>query len=198
MYKITPRNLQDFIPFMEAKHYRKGRRSKVRVLVIHTAETPEHSKAAESIQSYCQRRETKVSCHEAIDNDSVVAGVRPFDTAWTTGSINDFSYSYELAGRARQTKKEWADEFSTAMLAKAAHRVAAAAICYNIPVVKLTPAELKAGKSGICGHVDQTVAYEVKGGHWDPGPNFPWKKFLKMVTAEVEAMKAAGFVGGIK
>lgn len=198
MCKITPKNLQDSLPFMEAKHYRKGRRERVRVLVIHTAETPENNKMAESIQSYCQRRETKVSCHEAIDNDSVVAGVRPFDTAWTTGSINNFAYSYELAGRAAQTKEQWADAFSTAMLAKAAHRVACAVICYGIPVVKLTPAELKAGKSGICGHVDQTIAYQVKGGHTDPGKNFPWKKFLAMVTAEVEAMKAAGFVGGAK
>jgi hypothetical protein len=77
MEKITEQNLQAGLPFVEAKHYRKGRRAKVRVLVIHTAETPENNKMAESIQAYCSRREDKVSCHEAIDNDSVVAGVRP-------------------------------------------------------------------------------------------------------------------------
>jgi N-acetyl-anhydromuramyl-L-alanine amidase AmpD len=183
--KITPQNLQDGLPFAEALHYRKGRKEKVRVLVIHTAETPENSKMAESIQSYCQRRSDTVSCHEAVDNDSVVCGVRPFDTAWTTGSINNFSYSYELSGRASQTKEQWADEFSTAMIAIVAKRVAKAALCWNIPIRKLTPAELKAGASGICGHVDQTVAYEVKGGHTDPGPNFPWEKFLNQVRAEL-------------
>ena len=61
MAKLTEKNLQDGLPFVEARHYRKGRRAKVRVLVIHTAETPEHNKAAESIQSYCTRREKKVS-----------------------------------------------------------------------------------------------------------------------------------------
>jgi N-acetyl-anhydromuramyl-L-alanine amidase AmpD len=191
MEKITEQNLQAGLPFVEAKHYRKGRRAKVRVLVIHTAETPENNKMAESIQAYCARRADNVSCHEAIDNDSVVAGVRPYDTAWTTGSINDFSYSYELAGRARQTKAEWADEFSTAMLKLVAKRVAKAAVLWKIPVVKLSPAELKAGRTGICGHVDQTVAYEVKGGHTDPGPNFPWLQFLDMVKAEVAALTGA-------
>ena len=191
MEKITEQNLQAGLPFVEAKHYRKGRRAKVRVLVIHTAETPENNKMAESIQAYCSRREDKVSCHEAIDNDSVVAGVRPFDTAWTTGSINDFAYSYELSGRAAQTKAQWADEFSTAMLNIAAKRVAKAAVLWKIPVVKLSPAELKAGRSGICGHIDQTIAYEVKGGHTDPGPNFPWLQFLDMVKAEVAALTGA-------
>ena len=191
MEKITEQNLQAGLPFVEAKHYRKGRRAKVRVLVIHTAETPENSKMAESIQAYCSRREDNVSCHEAIDNDSVVAGVRPFDTAWTTGSINDYAYSYELAGRASQSRADWADAFSTAMLQLAAKRVAKAAILWKIPVLKLSPAELKAGRTGICGHVDQTVAYQVKGGHTDPGPNFPWLQFLDMVKAEVAALMGA-------
>jgi N-acetyl-anhydromuramyl-L-alanine amidase AmpD len=191
MAKLTEQNLQDGLPFVEAKNYRKGRRAKVRVLVIHTAETPENGNMAESIQSYCARREDKVSCHEAADNNSVVAGVRPFDTAYTTGSINDYSYSWELAGRASQSKADWADEFSTAMLKLVAKRVAKAAVLWKIPVVKLSPAELKAGRSGICGHIDHTVAYEIKGGHWDPGPNFPWLQFLEMVKAEVAALTGA-------
>ena len=191
MEKITEHNLQDGLPFMEAKHYRKGRRAKVRVLVIHTAETPETGNMAESIQSYCQRREDNVSCHEAVDNNSVVAGVRPYDTAWTTGSINDYAYSYELAGRASQTKADWADAFSTAMMQLAAKRVAKAAILWKIPVLKLSPAELKAGRTGICGHVDQTVAYQVKGGHTDPGVNFPWLLFLDLVKAEVAVLMGA-------
>ena len=191
MAKLTEQNLQDGLPFVEAKNYRKGRRAKVRVLVIHTAETPENGNMAESIQSYCARREDKVSCHEAVDNNSVVSGVRPYDTAYTTGSINDYSYSWELAGRASQSKADWADEFSTAMLKLVAKRVAKAAVLWKIPVVKLSPAELKAGRSGICGHVDHTVAYEIKGGHWDPGPNFPWLMFLEMVKAEVAALTGA-------
>ena len=109
MAKLTEQNLQDGLPFVEAKNYRKGRRAKVRVLVIHTAETPENGNMAESIQSYCARREDKVSCHEAVDNNSVVAGVRPYDTAYTTGSIKDYSYSWELAGLASQSKEQWAD-----------------------------------------------------------------------------------------
>jgi N-acetyl-anhydromuramyl-L-alanine amidase AmpD len=189
MAKVTPKNLQDGLAFMEAKHYRKGRLDKVRVLVIHTAETPESANMANSILSYCQRRTDKVSCHEAIDNRRAIAGVRPYDTAWTTGTINSYAYSYELAGRARQTREQWADAYSTKMLEIAAKRVALAAKCWDIPVRKLSPAELKAGKAGICGHVDATYAYQP-GGHTDPGPHFPWKKFIKMVQAELDKLNA--------
>ena len=77
------------------------------------------------------------------------------------------------------------------MLLRAAKHAARAAACWNIPIRKLTPAELKAGKAGFCGHIDQTTAWEVKGGHWDPGPNFPWKQFLGMVQEEFDKIKAA-------
>lgn len=190
MAKITPNNLQNGLEFMENTWYRKGRTAKVRILVIHTAETPKKAGMARSIQSYNQRRKDKVSCHEAIDNKEAIAGVRPFDTAWTTGTINPYSYSYELSGRARQTAAEWADDFNDAMLAIAAKRVAKAAVCWNIPVRKVGKVGLKLGRSGICGHLDATLAFQP-GGHSDPGLNFPWKRFLQMVQAEVDALKAA-------
>jgi N-acetyl-anhydromuramyl-L-alanine amidase AmpD len=190
MPRITPKNLQKGLPFMENLHYRKGRLDKVRILVIHTAETPKKAGMARSIMSYNQRRKDKVSCHEAVDNKEVIAGVRPYDTSWTTGVINSYSYSYELAGRASQTKKEWADEFNTAMLGLLAKRVAEAAVCWDIPVRKIGPLGLKMKKAGICGHVDATLAFQP-GGHTDPGKSFPWKKFIKMVQAEVDAIRAA-------
>lgn len=188
---VTEQNLQNGLPFIEAKHYKKGRTRRVRVLVIHTAECGENPTAAEGILGYNTRRSDKVSCHEAVDNNSVVAGVRPWDTAWTTGPINDYAYSWELAGRARQTRAEWADAYSSAQLKLLARRVALAAVCWNIPIRKLTPAQLKAGEAGICGHHDQTVAWNVKGGHWDPGPNFPWAHLLDLVRAEIVKLNAA-------
>lgn len=177
---------------MAARWYRKKRTQQVRLLVIHTAECGKTSKAAENIMAYNQRRDTKVSCHEAVDNNSAVAGVRPWDVAWTQGVVNDVAYSYELAGRAKQTKAEWEDEYNTKMLAILARRVALAAVCYDIPVRKLSPAAVKRGDAGICGHWDITKAYEVKGGHWDPGANFPWKRFIAQVKEQVQVIKAGG------
>jgi len=42
-------------------------------------------------------------------------------------------------------------------------------------------ADLKAGKRGVCGHVDVTDAWH-QSDHDDPGPWFPWDKFMAVVN----------------
>lgn len=42
-------------------------------------------------------------------------------------------------------------------------------------------ADLKAGRRGICGHVDVTDAWH-QSDHDDPGPWFPWDKFMAVVN----------------
>ncbi|MGH3095111.1 MAG: hypothetical protein ACRDMV_03825, partial [Streptosporangiales bacterium] len=68
---------------------------------------------------------------------------------------------------------------------KMLHRSAAlvARLCdkYDIPVRHIGPAELRAGKRGICGHIDVTRAWHQTT-HTDPA-GFPWNRFLKMVRA---------------
>lgn len=44
---------------------------------------------------------------------------------------------------------------------------------YGIPVVKISPEQIRAGASGVCGHAD-CVQAGLGGSHTDPGPNFPW------------------------
>lgn len=44
---------------------------------------------------------------------------------------------------------------------------------YGIPLVRVRPAELRAGKRGYCGHVDVTETWHQTT-HTDPGNNFPW------------------------
>jgi N-acetyl-anhydromuramyl-L-alanine amidase AmpD len=59
----------------------------------------------------------------------------------------------------------------------------AADICkrHAIPIVRLSVEDLKAGKRGLCGHVDITNAFSGGKGHTDPGPAFPWELYLAMV-----------------
>jgi N-acetyl-anhydromuramyl-L-alanine amidase AmpD len=76
------------------------------------------------------------------------------------------------------------------MLARAATLTAEKCIAYGIPVTKIFPADLLAGKRGICGHVDVTNAWH-QSDHTDPGPDFPWASFLASVRTEVTRLQGA-------
>jgi hypothetical protein len=65
------------------------------------------------------------------------------------------------------------------MLERAAKLTAEQCLAYNVPAVRLKPADLKAGRRGICGHVDVSRAFG-QSSHWDPGV-FPWRRFMRRV-----------------
>lgn len=58
---------------------------------------------------------------------------------------------------------------------------------WGIPLVKLSPAEVRAGKAGVCGHGDISVAWGETD-HTDPEPNYPWDVVLTLARggADVE------------
>ena len=47
-------------------------------------------------------------------------------------------------------------------------------------------ADLKAGKRGVCGHTDVTDAWH-QSDHDDPGPWFPWDRFMAVVNGHDES-----------
>ena len=51
---------------------------------------------------------------------------------------------------------------------------------YGIPPVKLTAAEVRAGKRGICGHAEISQAWH-ESDHTDPGGGFPWDHVIDLV-----------------
>lgn len=60
----------------------------------------------------------------------------------------------------------------------------------GIPMVKLSPTDVAAGKRGICGHRDITIGLNV-GTHDDPGPNFDWPAFIAAVNGDDMALTDA-------
>lgn len=177
--------------FFQAKNYTKGRKGKrVRLIVIHTMESGEQpGKAKQVAMWFAGKTAPEASAHYCVDDQLVAASVKETDTAWAVGQsdINRESISIELAGKASQTKLQWKDEYSKDMLGVAAKLVAELCVKYRIPVKKLSPNQVRTG-SGIIGHVDVTEAYRIKGGHTDPGKNFPWTDFIKMVEAEYKLL----------
>lgn len=168
-----------------AKHYTKGpRKHPIDLIVMHTMESQEKIGTAKRVALwFAGKTAPDASAHITVDNKEIVSVVDEQDIAWhaANSDINGRSLGVELAGKASQTKQEWADPFSKAMLDLAAKQVAAWCKKYNIPVVKVEPAQLAKGGKGICGHVDVTKAYKVVGGHTDPGANFPWDFFISLV-----------------
>jgi N-acetyl-anhydromuramyl-L-alanine amidase AmpD len=172
-----------------SRWYGHHRSSHVRVIVIHSTESPEATNGARNVARYFQTAKKAVSAHVVVDNKQAIRCVADNKAAWTAPGTNIDGLQIELVGTAKQSKYQWKDKYSTDMLKLAAKIAADWCFLYNIPVVKLTVPQLIAGKRGFVGHVDVSKAYK-KSDHYDPGPNFPWPEFLKLVENEINLRKA--------
>lgn len=164
---------------VKARHYHQGRLRPIRLVVIHDMEWAERPTTAEDCARMFATMDRQASAHVCVDNNSAVRCVADSDTAWAAPGANADGLQLEMAGFARQTRADWLDAYSRAMLGQAAKVAAAWCAKYNIPARRLSVAEVKAGKRGIIGHIDATKAFG--GSHTDPGPGFPWDVFLDLV-----------------
>lgn len=172
-------------PFVQARNFKdvpKATPRKVRVIVIHDMEYPEKLSAAEDVARYFATTTTPASAHICVDADSIVQCVKDSDIAYAAPGCNNDGIQVELAGYARQTRAEWLDGYSAALLERAANAVAQYCLKYDIPVCHMTNVQLKAGEKGIIGHYQASEVYK-KSDHMDPGPNFPWDVFMEKVAA---------------
>ena len=174
-------------PFIQAKHFTAGRGGKpVRMVVIHTMETPETAGRAHQVSSwFAGPTAPQASAHYCVDNQFIYQSVKEADTAWAVDDfdLNQQSISIELAGTASQTVAAWNDAYSQAELKHLVDLSKELCKTYSIPAVHLTAAQILDGKSkGFAYHSDITAAKKIAGGHTDPGVNFPLANFLKAVS----------------
>ena len=76
-----------------------------------------------------------------------------------------------VMGRAGWSRDRWMQEGK--MLERTAMRYAEWSKLYDIPLVKITSHQARAGERGIVGHADISDAWD-ESDHWDPGPDFPF------------------------
>lgn len=106
--------------------------------------------------------------------------VRESQIAWQAPP-NPHSLGMELTAEASYTRAQWlSDEVKPVVLA-GADLTAERCPELGIPLVRISVADLLAGRHGICGHVDVSTAWK-QSTHWDPGPNFPWDVFMNRVA----------------
>lgn len=161
----------------------EGRVAPIRVVVLHTMETDERDDIAEAVATYFSRTTTRASAHLCVDNDSTVRCVDDQDTAWAAPGANADGLQIEMAGRASQTPADWSDDYSKALLERAAREVAAWCSRWGIPVRTLTDAQLGDGLSrGITTHAQVSRVFK-RSDHTDPGKDFPIAAFVQRVQA---------------
>lgn len=167
--------------------------SLIRAICIHvTVNTP--GTPAENVANY-QIQSESGSYHELVDTGANVLIENTDDwLSWSAGPKGNWCAlhrSYVMRGTESQA--EWRKY--DAMLRAGAQRDAQWAKKYNIPVVKLTPAELRAGKRGFCGHHDVSLAWG-ESDHVDPGVGFPWDYYLQIVREYMNPAPAKKNEGG--
>lgn len=128
--------------------------------------------------------------HNCVDNNSIVQCVYDKDVAYAAPGANRDGIQIELAGFGSQTRTQWLDVYSVAVLSLASDAAAQYCIKYRIPAVHLTNAQLKAGKKGIIGHYQASEVYK-KSDHTDPGSEFPWDTYIAMVQQFIYDRRAA-------
>jgi N-acetyl-anhydromuramyl-L-alanine amidase AmpD len=183
----------DNFPFIKARWFKDvvNQKREVRVIVIHTMEAREKDNTAEIIAKDFQDRpaSNKGSAHLCIDNNSIVQCVLDNDVAFAAPGANHNGIQLELAGFARQTRDDWFDEYSKAVLENAANAAAQYCLKYDLPRKHLTNSELRDGSEGIIGHVQATEVFNLSD-HTDPGNGFPWSHFIDRVEHYYAERKA--------
>jgi N-acetyl-anhydromuramyl-L-alanine amidase AmpD len=166
--------------------YRSSRGgSEIRLIVLHSAECAEVSSAAENLASWGGQNS---SWHFAVDNDSITQSVPLEERAWHARQVNPYSIGVEQAGRASQTAEQWADPYSLAVIENTAQLVAWLCHTLAIPVEFIEADRIRemhedGGAWGITTHAEVSKAFEERGGHWDPGPNYPIGEVIDRIDA---------------
>lgn len=143
-------------------------------VTVNTAGTP-----AENVATY-QINTQSGSYHELTDTTPKHLTENTDDwNVWAAGPTSNARHlhrSFVMWGT--ETRVDWLKHDK--MLRDAAARDAAWAKKYYIPVVKLTGADLRAGKKGFFGHIETAQAWGETD-HVDPGAGFPWDIYLGYV-----------------
>lgn len=165
-----------------AKH--GGSQNQVNRIVIHGTVSPCVVGGARAVARYFQSSSAGGSAHYVVDPSETVACVRETTVAYHAPP-NTNTIGLELCDPQKGSSSRWRDANHEAMLERAAALVREVAARWNVPLRKLTVAQMKAGARGICGHVDVSKAFGQTD-HSDPGSGFPWDHFMELVHGEEE------------
>ena len=146
-----------------------------KIIIVHTTENAPGT-PSRNIIDY-QVRTRSGSYHRLVDSTGKITMANTDDwQVWATGNKgNDIALHVSCVARAAMTREQWLAQ--PKMLEGVARVIAHWSRKYGIPLVKLSRAELGAGKHGVAGHLEAQVWGNTT--HWDPGYHFPYDVVLK-------------------
>jgi hypothetical protein len=163
-----------------------------RLFVLHTSEqTSESDKSAEALAKYMESPGDRPngsggvygsSYHYVVDTDQIIPCVKETVVAYAAAGANHDGIHICFPGRAGQTRTQWLDTVSRAMIRQCAELLVDRAPHTGIPLRDLYDSEVRAGMSGVVDHGCISRVYK-KSTHTDVGPAFPWDVLWKDVAA---------------
>ncbi len=162
--------------YLPAK-FKGGKQTKINLIVIHGTVSPTRPGQALATAKYFQTLTRASSAHYTVDPEEIVQSVPDNIVAYHCGR-NSNSLGIELCDPVAGSADRWNDEPHRKMLRLATGLVKELCDKHGVPFRKLTPAQVRAGERGICGHVDIRDAFPGSTTHYDPGPGFPWSVLL--------------------
>lgn len=182
---------------LQAIHYSAGSNSPYDRVVIHCTAPgigyPAASKQgdAHGTAQYFQQASSGGSAHDVFDIGG--AATREHCVAFPViawhAPPNPRSIGKEVCGEPSYTRAQWLSDAVWPAVEACALSTREDCLAYSIPMVRITSGDLLRGAHGITGHVDVSQAWH-QSTHWDPGPNFPWDRFMAVVLAGSPAAAA--------
>lgn len=166
-------------PFIQARNH-GGTQTSVTRIVIHGTVSPCVKGGARNVANDFRTTHRDASAHYVVDPGQIVQCLHERTIAFHAPP-NSRSIGIELCDPQKGSATRWKDANHEAMLRLAAPLVREVAARWRVPLVKLSVADLKAKRHGICGHVDVSHAFGISD-HIDPRTGFPWAHFMSLVT----------------
>lgn len=166
--------------FIEANiKHRGGPQADVTRIVIHGTVSPTQRGGARNVARYFQTASAGGSAHYVADPGEIIACVNE-ETIAAHAPPNTGSIGVELCDPVAGDGDRWADPDHIAMLGLTAELVRDIAGRWHVPLVWLSPENLRAGNRGITSHANVSAAWH-RTDHTDPGPDFPVDGFMQLV-----------------
>jgi hypothetical protein len=168
---------------------------RIRGVCVHTSEGGESGTSAEALSGFISSPRTSnnlASYHAIADTDRIILEVPDHIVAYAAAGGNNDLLHICIPGKAGQTRDQWLDSNTRAMIRRVAEYICDKAQQYNIPFNRLTITTTRDRVSrGFNGHREVSKAFG-QSTHYDPymnqtsGGNFPWD----VLMADINEMTA--------